>query len=92
MLQRLYHYLHKVTGNVCTDFTLTNPLVSTISTNAGDKMVNSEAFKVFLNPAYADGDPGSCMESGYTWKQLKFDVYSKPAAKPALAVESHSFL
>ena len=82
MLQGLYHYLHKVTGNVCTDFTMTNPLSSAISTKDGDKLVNSQAFKVFLNPQYADGEPGSCMESGYTWKQLKFDVYAKPAAKP----------
>ena len=92
MLQGLFHYLHKITGNVCTDYALTNPLVSSIGTKAGDKLVNSEAFKVFLNSSYADGEPGSCMESGYTWKQLKFDVYSKPSAKPAMEVESQPFL
>lgn len=83
MRETLYHFFHKITGNVCTDFTFVHPLATTISTNQGDKLVNSQAFKVFLNKNYADGEPGSCMETGYTWKQLKFDVYTKPARKSA---------
>eukprot|EP00281_Chroomonas_sp_CCMP1168_P028856 CAMPEP_0206244168 /NCGR_PEP_ID=MMETSP0047_2-20121206/18007_1 /ASSEMBLY_ACC=CAM_ASM_000192 /TAXON_ID=195065 /ORGANISM="Chroomonas mesostigmatica_cf, Strain CCMP1168" /LENGTH=90 /DNA_ID=CAMNT_0053669357 /DNA_START=53 /DNA_END=325 /DNA_ORIENTATION=+ len=84
MTQRLYEYLHKVTGNVCTDWRLAHPQVTTFENkHQQHQVVNGKAFKTFIKKGYVDGDPGSCQDAGYTWKQLDFSANVRPTEKRA---------
>jgi hypothetical protein len=72
----------QITGNVCTDWRLTHPIVTSFQDKDGHtQQVNSQAFKVFVKPDMLDGIAGSCQDAGYTWKQLDFQASVKPAAK-----------
>mmetsp|Transcript_19931 Transcript_19931/g.49841 ORF Transcript_19931/g.49841 Transcript_19931/m.49841 type:complete len:97 (+) Transcript_19931:44-334(+) len=93
-MTQLYDYMHKITGNVCTDWRLSHPLVTSFEDRHGKStLVNTQAFKVFLNKHRTDGIPGSCQDAGYTWKQLDFDANVKPAkAEPGSKKGVQSFL
>ena len=76
---------NQIQGNVCTDWRLSHPLLTKFADKDGnDTQVNTQAFKVFLNPKQVQGVAGSCQDAGYTWKQLDFDAQVKPVAKSAV--------
>lgn len=71
----------QTTGNVCTDWRLTHPIVTHFEDKDGKtQQVNTQAFKVFVKPDMLSGISGSCQDAGYTWKQLDFQVSVKPSA------------